>query len=1032
MIDVCCSVFLGKVKHFVLDEADTLFDFGFKEDINKIVQPLLSRIRNEYIQNKTPSGKKSTQFIFVAATITPSLTNELNRLFPDVRRIITGSVHKQAPNIKYDWLSVNNDKQEPLLKLINQHPKQKMIVFCNTVTCCRAVDHILQENNINSANYHGGILPNKRITEFNRFKNGSTNILVCTDIAARGLDIDNVDHVILFDFPRNVVDFIHRTGRTARGGSSGRVTAFISKGDAQLADLIKNSLSQNKPLSEISIPQPEKSIKEKPQLPVEEPVPSSRNQSPREGRRTRETPRDSKDSGRRDPGRRPTRSNSFSDDRTTPRYGRNNSFKNYDEDKKNNNNNSNNNDNNNNNLFVNMSIPDLYSSIISIPQHGMLSPMINTPGGGSSIKSNSTDRSNYKNLSLIHLLEDDEKFDVISKELEEFESILKKNDSIIGCRHTFLLSCKKTVINTITKFIPVFMIQLSQAKSRMSISNVVTPDTILGYINACFDVARTCEEHYSNCNSQEKIKIDLTEVDFSLLDFSKVDTTNVAFKIKTSLLIGNGLSDGSKNLTFKMLQNAIEVGDLVNVKYFIELLGLTPNPSNPIMPPTPALPNTKPSSSPLPGRLSVSSGSSDYTMPLSEQHYAALMSASLNYQFEVLKYLLQLGFNPNAQSRAGLTVLDSMCLERSPTSKSKKIIKYLIEYKANIDLHNAVAMGDFAIVSKLLADQNQKGLDSCRLDGASPLHLATRAGHLKIVALLLSRGANPCLVNKHGYTPLQVACQEGHLDIVKILIEFDDFVYKSFNSSTQQEGEVLIQIALDGNQTETAKFLITYGAVPNIMQAILLEDEIFVNKWIKSINTVNQSSNNNNNNNNSNRDTVDGNGLSLPNGYSPIFWATKNNKLKMVTWLLETGTTDFYHDKESILSYSCKNSLNQVASIIISKNVIPPNSDNSLLESASKGNIALVTALLEKGWDPNYIPHGQPDKTCLHVAASKGNIEMIQCLIKYGASLLVMDSQRNLPLHLAAMNGHKEATSYLHNAILRIPNALSHTPSDYL
>ncbi|KAL8109458.1 hypothetical protein AgCh_025524 [Apium graveolens] len=96
------------------------------------------------------------------------------------------------------------------------------MVFCNTLNSSRVVDHFLSEYQISTVNYHGEVPAEQRVENLKKFKSddGDCTTLVCTDLAARGLDPD-VDHVIMFDFPLTSIDYLHRTGRTARMGAKG-------------------------------------------------------------------------------------------------------------------------------------------------------------------------------------------------------------------------------------------------------------------------------------------------------------------------------------------------------------------------------------------------------------------------------------------------------------------------------------------------------------------------------------------------------------------------------------------------------------------------------------------------------------------------------------------------------------------------------------------------------------------------------------------------------------------------------------------
>ncbi|KAL8487040.1 hypothetical protein ACS0TY_023653 [Phlomoides rotata] len=197
------NIVYGDITYLVLDEADTMFDHGFGPDIRKFLQPLRNRASR-------PDGL-GFQTVLVTATMTKVL--------------------------------------EPSLAKGN-----RVMVFCNTLNSSRAVDHYLSENQISAVNYHGEVPAEQRIKNLEKFKSndGDCPTLVCTDLAARGLDLD-VDHVIMFDFPSNSIDYLHRTGRTARMGAKGKVTSLIARKDTFLAARIEEAMMKNESLESLSV-----------------------------------------------------------------------------------------------------------------------------------------------------------------------------------------------------------------------------------------------------------------------------------------------------------------------------------------------------------------------------------------------------------------------------------------------------------------------------------------------------------------------------------------------------------------------------------------------------------------------------------------------------------------------------------------------------------------------------------------------------------------------------------------------------------
>jgi len=126
------------------------------------------------------------------------------------------------------------------------------MVFCNTVASCRAVEHRLRDAGLNCGAYHGEMGSDDRTASLTAFKRGGVATLVCTDLAQRGLDLPGVGHVVMFDFPLNAVDYLHRAGRTARFGEPGAVTSLVAKRDATLARALEQAVARGEPLDQLS------------------------------------------------------------------------------------------------------------------------------------------------------------------------------------------------------------------------------------------------------------------------------------------------------------------------------------------------------------------------------------------------------------------------------------------------------------------------------------------------------------------------------------------------------------------------------------------------------------------------------------------------------------------------------------------------------------------------------------------------------------------------------------------------------------
>ncbi|KAI8550711.1 hypothetical protein RHMOL_Rhmol06G0128700 [Rhododendron molle] len=240
----------GDIQYLVLDEADTMFDRGFGPDIRKFLGPLKNRA--------SKSDDKGFQTVLVSATMTKAVQNLIDDEFQGIEHVLTSTLHKKIASARHDFikLSGSENKLEALLQVLEPSLAKgnKVMVFCNTLNSSRAVDHFLDENKISSVNYHGEVPAEQRVENLQKFKSddGDCPTLVCTDLAARGLDL-NVDHVVMFDFPSNSIDYLHRTGRTARMGAKGKVTSLVTKKDLMLATRIEQAIMKNESLESLTL-----------------------------------------------------------------------------------------------------------------------------------------------------------------------------------------------------------------------------------------------------------------------------------------------------------------------------------------------------------------------------------------------------------------------------------------------------------------------------------------------------------------------------------------------------------------------------------------------------------------------------------------------------------------------------------------------------------------------------------------------------------------------------------------------------------
>ena len=212
------------VESVVLDEADEMLDMGFREDI-------------EFILAATPRQRQTMLF---SATM-PKEIREIGEVYQKNPKFIKiSSNRKTAPKITQYYCKCDiKDKFDSLCRLIEIQDSKLILIFCNTKKSVNFISKHLKKDEYSVDAIHGDMTQKARDKVMNKFRNGNINILVATDVAARGLDIDGVDVVINYDVAQNSDDYTHRIGRTARAGKSGEAFNLVVKDEIPRFNKIK-------------------------------------------------------------------------------------------------------------------------------------------------------------------------------------------------------------------------------------------------------------------------------------------------------------------------------------------------------------------------------------------------------------------------------------------------------------------------------------------------------------------------------------------------------------------------------------------------------------------------------------------------------------------------------------------------------------------------------------------------------------------------------------------------------------------------
>ena len=211
------TIKLDNVNMVVLDEADEMLNMGFREDMELI----LGQIPNEH------------QTALFSATMPKPILDITDQFQKNARLVKVASKELTIPLVSQRYYRVaRQDKDAACIRLLEYYQPKLCLIFCNTKSKVDELAECLKKAGFMAEGLHGDMSQHQRDVAMNRFRNGSTNILIATDVAARGIDVDNVEAVINYDIPQDIEYYVHRIGRTGRAGKTGR--AFTLAGSREI------------------------------------------------------------------------------------------------------------------------------------------------------------------------------------------------------------------------------------------------------------------------------------------------------------------------------------------------------------------------------------------------------------------------------------------------------------------------------------------------------------------------------------------------------------------------------------------------------------------------------------------------------------------------------------------------------------------------------------------------------------------------------------------------------------------------------
>jgi superfamily II DNA/RNA helicase len=242
------------VRHVVFDEADMLLEGSYLSDVEKVLEAFRLTRREQIRSGEIGINDKTVQYVLSAATLPTyglkSMDSYIKKKFPEATTVSNDYLHKHHPQIRQSFVELEADsasthehvpvthprRVEAVLSAVGQAPAGgSTMVFVNTADAALALAAALEESGVQFVQFHKAVSSRDKQQGLQAFRNGESGVLICTDAAARGLDLPTVSHVVQAEFALNVVQYLHRVGRASRGGREGHATSIV---DPRSRDLV--------------------------------------------------------------------------------------------------------------------------------------------------------------------------------------------------------------------------------------------------------------------------------------------------------------------------------------------------------------------------------------------------------------------------------------------------------------------------------------------------------------------------------------------------------------------------------------------------------------------------------------------------------------------------------------------------------------------------------------------------------------------------------------------------------------------------